>query len=74
MNGAKTAEVEVIRNIEEAVNIIVSTTDQSGNTKKELTKIIYLTVRTLRNLFIKMKVELQEGTKQEHQMDKKSSP
>ena len=69
--NAKMAEVEVSRNIEEALNVIVNTTDKSGNMKKELKKTIYETVITLRNLFIKMKVMLEEGTKQKHQTDKK---
>jgi len=63
-------EVEVTRSIEEALNIIVNTTDKSRNMKKELKKAIYKTVSTLRNLFIKMKVMLEEGTKQKHQTDK----
>ena len=67
----KMAELEVKRNIEEALNIIVDKTNKSGNMKKELNKTIYETVSTLRNLFIKMKVILEEGTKQKHQADKK---
>ena len=67
------AEVELSRNIEEALNVIVNTTDKSGNMKKELRKTIYETLSTLRNLFIKMKVTLEEGTKQKHQTDKENN-
>jgi len=70
MDRPKMAEVEVTRNIEETLNIIVNTTDQSGNMKRELKKTIYATVSTLRNLFIKIKVMLEEGTKQKHQTDR----
>jgi hypothetical protein len=40
----------VTRDIEEALNKIVNTTEQSGNMRKELKKTIYETVSTLRNL------------------------
>jgi len=41
--------------IENALNKIVCTTEQSGNTKKDLKQTIYETVSTLRKLFIKLK-------------------
>jgi hypothetical protein len=41
--------------IENALNLIVSTTDQSGNMKKELKKTIFETVSTLRTLFVKLR-------------------
>jgi len=41
---------EVTRSIEDALNKIVNTTDQSGNMRKKLKKNIYETVSTLRNL------------------------
>jgi len=47
-----------------------NTTDQSGNMRKELKKNIYETVSTLRNLFIKMKVMLEEGTRQKKPNEK----
>jgi hypothetical protein len=37
---------EVTQNIEEALNKIVNTTDQSGNMRKELKKTIFETVST----------------------------
>jgi hypothetical protein len=39
--------------IENALNLIVSTTEQSGNMKKELKKTIFETVSTLKTLFVK---------------------
>jgi hypothetical protein len=38
--------------IEDALDLIVSTTERSGNMKKELKQTIYETVSTLRNLFL----------------------
>ena len=61
---------EVTRSNQNALNKIVNTTDQSGNMRKELKKIIYKAVSTLRNVFIKMKVMLEEGTKQKNQTEK----
>ena len=61
---------EVKRSIEDAINKIVNTTDQSGNMRKELKKNIYERVSTLRNLFIKMKVILEEETGQKSQTEK----
>jgi len=55
---------EVSQNIENALNKIVNTTDQSGNMRKELMKTIFETVSTLRNLFNKMKGMLDEKTRQ----------
>ena len=40
--------------IENALNVIVSTTGSSGNMKKELKTIIFDTVSTLRKLFVKL--------------------
>ena len=61
---------EVSNNIEDALNKLVNTTDQSGNTRKELKKTIFETVSTLRNLFNKMKVTLNEKTRQNKQMER----
>ena len=55
------AEDGVTRDIEAALNKIVNTTEQSGNMRKELKKTIYETVSTLRNLFVTLKVQLEEG-------------
>lgn len=41
--------------IEDALNLVVLTTERSGNMKKELKQTIFETVSTLRNLFVKMK-------------------
>jgi len=55
---------EMSQNIEEALNKIVNTTDQSGNVRKDLKKTIFENVSTLRNLFHKMKEMLDEETRQ----------
>ena len=47
-------EVEEV--IENALNLVVSTTEQSGNMKKALKDKIYETVSTLRHLFVKIKI------------------
>ena len=41
--------------IENALNLVVLTTDKSGDMKKELKQTIYETVSTTRNLFVKLK-------------------
>ena len=46
---------DVVDDIEASLNLVVSTTERSGNMKKELKQIIYETVSTLRNLFVKLK-------------------
>jgi len=46
---------KVSEKIEDALNLIVKTTEQSGNMKKGLKQTIYETVSTLRNLFVKLK-------------------
>jgi len=46
--------VEVVsQQVENALNLIVCTTEQSGNMKKELKKTILETVSNLRTLFVK---------------------
>jgi hypothetical protein len=40
---------------EHALNTIVSTTERSGNVKKELKQTMFEAVSTLRNLFVKLK-------------------
>ena len=45
----------VSEDIQAALNKIVTTTDQSGNMKKDLKKIIFETVSNLRNLFTELK-------------------
>ena len=46
---------DVSEGIENALNIIGSTEERSGNIKKELKQNIFETVSTLRNLFVKLK-------------------
>ena len=50
LERSKMAEDEVARDMEEALNKIVNTTDQSRNMRKELKKTIYERVSTLSNL------------------------
>ena len=45
---------DVKEGVENALNVIVSTTGSSGNMKKELKTIIFDTVSTLRKLFVKL--------------------
>ena len=66
------AEDGVTRDIEAALNKIVNTTEQSGNMRKELKKTIYETVSTLRNLFVTLKVQLEEGEKREWETRKRT--
>jgi len=51
---AKMAD-DVYEEIENALNTIATTTERSGNIKKELKHTIYETVSTLRRLFVKLK-------------------
>jgi hypothetical protein len=51
----------------------VHTTDLSSTLKKELKKDIYETVSTLRNIYNKMKVMLEEETRQKTQTEKENS-
>jgi uncharacterized coiled-coil DUF342 family protein len=69
MIGGKMAD-EVSQNIENALNKIVNTADQSGNMRKELKRTIFETVSTLRNLFNKMKGMIDEKTRRNKQMEK----
>jgi hypothetical protein len=55
---AKMAEDGVTCDIENALNKIVNTTDQSGKLRKELKKTIFETVSTPRNLFMTLKVQI----------------
>jgi hypothetical protein len=45
---------DVNEGIENALNVVVSTTGSSGNMKEELKTIIFDTVSTLRKLFVKL--------------------
>ena len=55
---------EVSQCIENALNKIVSTMEESGNMKKILKNQILETVSTLRNLFVDMRRKLVERTGQ----------
>jgi len=46
---------EVEEGIENALNLVVLTTERSGNMKKELKQTICETVSKLRNFFVKLK-------------------
>jgi hypothetical protein len=46
---------DVGADIEASLNLVVSTTKQSGNMKKEPKRVIYDTVSKLRNLFVTLK-------------------
>ena len=46
---------EVDDGIENALNLVVLTTERSGNMKKDLKQTIFETVSTLRNVFVKLK-------------------
>ena len=46
---------DVCEGIENALNIIVSTVERSGNMKKELVQTIFETVSTLRDLYVQPK-------------------
>ena len=58
------ADEEVARRIDEALNKILTTTDQSGNMRKEMKKNMYENVSILRNLFVKMQATLEETIRQ----------
>jgi len=60
---------EVCQYIEDALNKIVNTSDQSGNVRKDLKKTIFETVSTLRNLFHKMKEMLDEENRQNKHLE-----
>jgi regulator of replication initiation timing len=66
------ADEEVARSIQDALNRIVNTTDQSGNMRKELKKAIYENVSTLRNLFVKLHEALKERSEPKEQTDKET--
>ena len=63
------AEDRVTRDIEAALNKIVNTNEQSGNMRKELKKTIYETVSTLRNLFVTLKGQLEEGKSENERLE-----
>ena len=46
--------------VENALNLVVSTTEQSANRKKTLKEKIYETASTLRKLFAKIKIMVNE--------------
>jgi len=63
------ADEEVARRIDEALNKILTTTDQSGNMRKEMKKNMYENVSILRNLFVKMQATVEEVRRQKDQTE-----
>ena len=59
---------DVILQIKNVLHSIVSTTDRSGNRKKELRHEIHETVRKLRKLVYTLKSELLENKEENHKM------
>ena len=64
---------ELKQGIDDALNKIVNTTDQSGNMCKDLKKIIYETVSTLRTLVYKLKETLDDQTKYNKHLEDEAS-
>ena len=67
MDAFKMAD-DVSQQIENALNLIVNTTDKSGNMKKELKNTIYEAVSNLRDLTFIFKRNLIEKTEENNQM------
>ena len=65
---AKMAD-EVGEGIENALNLVVVTTERSGNMKKELKQTIFETVSTLRNLYVKLKTNCDVKTSKIKELD-----
>jgi hypothetical protein len=59
--------------VENALNLVVSTTEQSGNMKKALTQKIFETVRTLRSLFVKLRVSGDSKTSEINKQSRSAS-
>jgi len=68
IHSKKAAEVSV--EIDDALNLIENTTDQSGYMKKKLKQAIYETISALRNLFVKLKVSLNSKTVEVNKLEK----
>ena len=64
---------ELKQGIDDALDKIVNTTDQSGNMRKDLKKIIYETVSTLRTLCYKLKDTLDDQTKYNKHLEDEAS-
>ena len=64
---------ELKQGIDDALNRIVNTTDQSGNMRKDLKKIIFETVSTLRTLCYKLKETLDDQTKYNKHLEDEAS-
>ena len=59
------------QDIEDALNKIVNTTDQSGNTRKDLKNTIFEIISTLRNLFYKLKKNARRENQTEQTLGKR---
>lgn len=64
---------ETSERIENALNKIVTTTEQSGNMRKDLKKIIFETVSTLRNVFVCMESSRDEQKAQISELEREVS-
>ena len=64
---------ELKQGIDDTMNKIVNATDQSGNMRKDLKKIIYETVSTLRTLVHKLKETLDDQTKYNKHLEDEAS-
>ena len=62
-DGIKMAD-EVEDQVENALNLVVSTTEQSSNVRKALKQKIFETISTLRSLFVKLKDSGDRKTKE----------
>jgi len=59
--------------IENAINLVVSTAEQSSNMKKVLKEKIFETVSTLRQLFVKIKISGDQKLSEINNLTKKVS-
>jgi sugar-specific transcriptional regulator TrmB len=57
---------DVVEEIENALNLVVTTTDQSRNMRKTLKEKIYQTVSTLRQLFSKLTSSCEQKSSDRH--------
>ena len=58
---------DVSQRIDDALNLIVNLTNESGNMNKELKKSVYEAASNLRNLIFALKSDLQEETEKNNQ-------
>ena len=63
----------MVEEIENTLNLVVTTTDQSNNMRKMLKEKIYQTVSTLRQLFSKITISCEQKTSDINNLTKKIS-